>query len=112
MNNLKNLVFAATALLFSSTAFAIDGSPEASHEQLRNEIAKKFININFDNIDVGEEITIKVQFLINDENEIIVLRTDNRQLDGMVKARLNYKEIKAKDVSHNSLYSVNIRLVG
>lgn len=109
---MKSLFIPIFALLLSKAAFAGNGTTaiENANESLRKEIAKKFKNIDIDRLNLKDN-SVKVQFMINEENELIVLRTDNPELDYIVKARLNYSEVDTTDVKKNSFYSISIKLI-
>ncbi|NNF34270.1 MAG: hypothetical protein HKN68_09180 [Saprospiraceae bacterium] len=113
MKKIKILLAPIFALLLTTSLMAgtspKKGSKEAK-EALRTTIAKKFKSIDVESLNLKDN-EVRVQFVINDESEIIVLRTDNKELDGIVKATLNYKEIDAGNLSKNSLYAINIKLV-
>ena len=112
MRKMKSLFIPIFALLLSTAAFAgngIDGI-ENANENLRNEIAKKFMHMDIDRLNLKDN-SVKVEFMINEENELIVLRTDNPELDYIVKARLNYKEVETTDLKKTHLYSISIKLM-
>ena len=48
--------------------------------------------------------TIKVHFMITTKNEIVVLRTNDDDLDDRIKFGLNYKELKNQDLEVNKVY--------
>ena len=101
------------ALLLTTSAFAGDNPKKISkdaRDALRMTIVKKFKALDLENMNL-KDTDVRVQFLINDENEIIVLRTDNDELDSIVKGTLNYEEVEETNLSRNRLYSINIKLV-
>ena len=98
------------ALLFTSVSAVDSHIYDIAKESLRNEIAKKISDIDFSTFTL-KETSVKIQFLVNDKNEIIILRTDNEELDQIIKSKLNYKEVDTKEIERNSLYSINIKLV-
>lgn len=99
------------ALFLSVSSYAGDVTPvKTTNEELRTEIASIFKKVNLEDYNIQEE-SVKVQFTINDNNEIIVLKTNNQKLDSVVKAYLNYKELKTTDAKKNTLYAVNVKLM-
>ena len=113
MRNLRNLFAPVFALLLTTSAFAsnIPENSPTGNDALRKEIAKKFSNLDLANLDLKGNSVVKIQFMVNDHNELIVLRTDNKKLDSIVKSKLNYEEVKTTDISHNRLYSINVKIV-
>jgi nitrate reductase NapAB chaperone NapD len=113
MKKIKILLAPIFALLLTTTLMAgvspKKGSVDAK-DALRNTIAQKIKSIDLENLNLKDK-DVRVQFIINDKSEIIVLKTDNKELDGIVKATLNYNEIDSKDLSKNSLYAIKIKLV-
>jgi len=107
MSNLKLVVTAFAFILFSSASFA-NGSPD-NKKELRTEIASFVNNINFTEAETKSEV-IHVHFMLNTKNELIVLSTDNKVLDGKIKNELNYREIKANDAESNKVYTLPIRI--
>lgn len=113
MKKIKILLAPIFALLLTTTVLA-GHSPKKiskdSRDALRQTIVKKFKAVDLENLTL-KDTDVRVQFLINDENEIIVLRTDNDELDSIVKRTLNYEEVDDHDLSKNRLYSISIKLV-
>ena len=111
MRKIKSFLAPLFALLLTTSVFAGDiHISDATQEELRKEIAQKFEKIDFSSYDL-EETTVKVQFLVNDKNELIILRTNHSELDKLIKIKLNYEELETKNVKRNSLYSISVRLV-
>ena len=102
-------LFAALFISFSAFAGSTPAK-DAKYDELRTEIADIIKNVDLEDYNLDES-DVKIQFTINDNNEIIVLKTNNKQLDSVVKAYLNYKELKTTDASKNTLYAINVKLV-
>lgn len=107
MSKLK-LILSAFALVCLSTATFANPIPGAK-DQLRTEIANYINNINFSTADVDDEV-LYVHFMLNSKNEIIVLSTDNEDLDQKIKGELNYRAVKVKGVEQNKVYTLPIRV--
>jgi uncharacterized radical SAM superfamily protein len=62
--------------------------------------------------EVENELSAYVTFMLNDDNEIVVLdvETDNEQVERFVKARLNYQEIQT-NLETGKQYNVPVRIV-
>lgn len=107
MSNLKLIVSAFALVLFSTATYA-NPIPEAKN-QLRTEIANYINNINFSNTDLEEDV-LHVHFMLNSKNEIIVLSTDNKDLDQRIKGELNYRSVNVKGAEQNKVYTLPIRV--
>ena len=113
MKKLKGLFAPIFALLLTTSAFANTNpikNSDLAKDELRKIIAKKIKSLDLSNLQIKDN-DVKIQFTINDENEIIVLRTDNKELDKLVKSSLNYRETGIQNLSKNTLYSISIKLV-
>lgn len=75
---------------------------------ITQEISKFLANPNFD---FGAEETAKVSFMINKDNEVVVLSVDseNEKVISYIKARLNYQKLDAKGQKGHE-YTVPVRL--
>ena len=51
---------------------------------------------------------MSISFFINSQNEVIVVSTNNRDLDGVVKSTLNYKKIAVNELEYNKVYTVPV----
>ncbi len=108
---IKNAILcSAVALLtsFSLTAHTPAGLDEnKTNSTAVEEIETLIQNINFDVAALDEE-TIKVQFMINADDEIIVLQTDDTRVDRKIKSHLNYARIKNNDLETNKIYIIPV----
>ena len=57
---------------------------------------------------VDESSTVNVKFMVNENNEIIVISTDKDNLDRTIKSTLNYKRLKATDFATNKTYTLPV----
>ena len=57
-----------------------------------------------------EDAKIMVKFTINQDNEIIVLSTDNRDYDKAIKLLLNYKKLDLNQDLSSKIFVLPIRL--
>ncbi len=89
-----------TTAAFSAPAF--DASPESINKQLQ-----KYLQ----GIELGETVddqTVFVDFMINEKSEIIVLSTNNVEMDSTIKTRLNYKTVNAQELELLERYTIPI----
>lgn len=105
MNFKKSFLGIALAIVLAVPSFAaVEPSPKEEKEsQSLNEIKNLIQNLNLDIAELDQE-TVKVRFIVNDDNELIVLSTDNAGLDKTIKYSLNYKSLKSSDLEHNRIY--------
>jgi hypothetical protein len=51
---------------------------------------------------------VNVEFLVNANNEIVVLNVSESSFDYNIKSRLNYHKVETSDVIRNKIYSVPV----
>ncbi len=102
---ITKLLFAAVFSLFLSvSAFATNG-PEVI--ELREEM-KTFIEKA--NIDVQNDERIIINFLVNSQNEIVIVSTSKNIASKQVRNALNHRTVSANDFEHNKIYTLPIQL--
>lgn len=102
------VMLVATALLIGSLASAAT-NPNPVNDPTSEEIGTLLKNPAFE---VTEELTAEVTFMINSENEIVVLsvKTDDETVEKFVKSRLNYQEVGTA-LEQGKEYMVPVRIV-
>lgn len=108
MNKIKSLITAFAFILIASSTFANDFNT-STLDDLRSEIAKHLQTMDLKNLS-DDSATMKVKFVVNDQNEMIVLSVDNESFDDTIKARLNYKKLDTDNIVKNTVISVPITL--
>lgn len=108
MTKIKNL-FAALAFTLISTAAFSNDAPTKALQELRMEIAEQLGKIDVQNLDENE-LSLNVTFLVNNDNEIIILTTNDKEYDGTIKALLNYRKVETDGVKKNTVIAVPIKL--
>jgi len=108
---IKNAILCTAVALFASFSLSAH-NPAGVDENKTSSTAVEQIealiqNINFDVTAMDEE-TIKVQFMINADDEIIVLQTDDQRVDWKIKSHLNYARIKNNDLEVNKIYIIPV----
>lgn len=108
---IKNLILGFLFLgTFATTTFAASplggGGAEAENAAFK-EITHIIQDIDFD-LSTFDAEKVKVHFMLNELNEIIVLKTSDKELDRKIKLNLNYKEIKNNDLKVNQVYVLPI----
>ena len=67
--------------------------------QVKSELNK--IDLNFEALD-GQ--TLRIRFMLNEQNEIIVVSTNNKKLDRAVKNALNYEKVDSGNLQAFQIY--------
>lgn len=102
----KSILFTALFALVLGTATA-NTNPEA--KSARVEIKKLIEKADLASI-IENDITVNVTFMVNGKNELIIMSTDKKNLDGSIKSTLNYKKLKSSDMKVNTTYTLPIVL--
>jgi len=109
MNSIKVLVL---SVLFSSAFFTANASninPTEAAQALQQQVKELVIDSEvWSKEDIGTELRVK--FMVMDNNEIIVLSTNNEKYDDSMKSILNYQEISVDDSIKNRVFILPIRL--
>ena len=104
-------LFLSAFLLAALSATAIASSPVFDDSPADTKAIKEIQSIvqNFDlDYEIVNNKTVKVHFMVNTSNEVVVLRTNDDDLDNVIKYGLNYKELKNKDLEVNKVYILPI----
>ena len=102
----KNILFAALFTLVLGTASA-NTNPETN--TARNEIKTLIQKADFAS-NLKNDMTVNVTFMVNAKNEIIIMSTDQEELDSSIKSTLNYKKLKSSDMKVNMTYTLPVVL--
>lgn len=98
----RKLIFTAT-LAAITTVSAMASSPSTTTTVLQDLIQK--LNINLSDL---EDETLKIKFMINEKNEMIILGTDDKKMDSYIKSSLNYQKVDAADLKPYNVYIVPV----
>ncbi len=99
--------------LSSIFLFAIAGSAFANNadltpsKDLARKIKSELSKVDLDYTQLNGE-TLKIRFMINERQEIIVLSTDNKKLDNTIKDALNYDRLEGKELEPFEVYVVPV----
>jgi hypothetical protein len=74
---------------------------------VRNEIKELIQNAS---LQYGETESLVVNFLINSENEIIVVSTNDKKNESAIRSALALKKVKGSDLTKNKLYTLPIQI--
>ena len=92
--------------LFASASFAntpVNKEPVAINKQFYKLL--KGVEAEIDNSKL-----IYIDFMVNEKAEILVLSTSDRNLDKLLKSRLNYKTLKAGELEYYKKYTIPVRI--
>ena len=107
MKNLKSLVAVFVFILMTQFSNASD---VASTKKAESAQIQTFLNsIDFTNY-IKSDTKINISFFINSQNEVIVVATNNKDLDSVIKSTLNYKKIAVNDLEYNKVYTVPVHI--
>ena len=110
---MTKLKFILSCLTILSMAGVVPASNTmVSHEQeLRSEIASLVNRLDFEEFDIEEDQRIVITFLVNRDNQIVILNTNNQQFDQYFKEKLNYRTLRHSSSKPNQIYTVPITLM-
>ncbi len=105
-------LFLVTILFASTTIFASTTNPAKNVDNVETaEVYKLLKNPNFI---IEKDMALKVKFTVNNNNEIVVLQVESKELssvvEGYIKYRLNYKRLSQK-LKKAQVYTLPVRLV-
>ena len=104
-----SVLFLAVAFVISSAVNASTGSAKTK-SVLNKEIKTLLKNPSFK---IEKELTAYVTFILNDDNEIVVLSvaSESEVLEGFIKSRLNYQKMNFQKDADIKVYKLPVRLV-
>ena len=111
MKKIKTILVPLMMILLSaSSTFATvefdKGKKKCFTEQIQDRLQ------NMDLSDINEEVNIMIKFMINYDNELVVMSTNNSQFDMRIKQRLNYLKIEDHELKSNIMYTVPLTFRG
>lgn len=106
---MKTLVFSIlfSAFSFFAMASTTNTEPVKSMQKQLSELIKKS---NFYKSHKVQEVKIIVRFTFNDDNEIVVISTDNEDYDESIKAVMNYKALELDEDLSSRVFILPIRV--
>lgn len=104
-----NSIVVALALLVGTVTFANEKVTILETDPTSQELGELLENPAFL---VLEDTDAYVTFMINDEDEIVVLsvKTENEQIEKFVKSRLNYQKLE-NSLEHGKEYKVPVKII-
>ena len=104
MKSLKSFIAVFVLALMTQFSYATEVS-NAEGAQIQTLLN----TIDFTNY-IKTETKINISFFINSQNEVIVVTTNNKELDNVVKGTLNYKKIAVNELEYNKVYTVPVHI--
>jgi hypothetical protein len=107
MKSLKSFIAVFVFALITQFSNAAEVSNAKKPEGVQ--IQSILNTIDFTNY-IKTETKINISFFINSQNEVIVVTTNNKELDNVVKSTLNYKKIAVNELEYNKVYTVPVHI--
>lgn len=82
--------------------FNKEGDPTTIHSQVSQLLS------GIDAKMLGGKHELLVDFMLNGKSEILVLSTNNKLVDGIIKTRLNYKKLTKHNLVVNKKYTLPV----
>jgi len=114
MTKLKSFFVALALFCFATASFAntpLSEIPTSTTEtkELSKELATYINAIDVDALDIEVE-KVHVNFIVNNNNEIVVMSTSNEAFDNTFKSVLNYKTVQATGIKKFKVYTLPVML--
>lgn len=114
MTKLKSFFVALSICCFALTSFAapfftINPASPNETKALSEEVSAYIKNIDIAALNLGED-KFHINFIVNNENEIVVMSTSNEDFDRIFKSALNYKSVKADGIERFKVFTLPVTL--
>lgn len=103
----KNVISFICAATLTAATYSLPKTILTTPTNVTNDIHKmiKKLDLDIKNID---KATLKIKFMVNEDNELIVISTGDSKLDATIKGALNYKEVNTTGLKPYSVYIVPV----
>jgi hypothetical protein len=111
MRNLKTIItILAISLVTTFSTTASENKPSKITQKLRTEIVSMLGNEVL--LELKTPATAKISFMINNENEIVIISIDSKieELKSIIKSKLNYKKVTVKGIEKEEIYIIPLRV--
>lgn len=105
MKSVKSVLFVLGMALITPFVHASDSPSKKNPEGVQIQKMLKEMNDLTTSLK-GQKVNIS--FLVNGQNEIIVLSTSNSEYDSLIKTSLNYKKISVSELDYNTIYTLPV----
>lgn len=106
MKSFKNVIASFSMLVFVLNA-SFANNPTTIKKPEVTQIQSMLRNIEYTKF-LEKETKLNISFFINAQSEIIVISTNNKELDSVIKATLNYKKIALDKLNFNEVYTIPV----
>jgi hypothetical protein len=111
MKTLKTIITVIAISL--STIFSVtatEKNPTSTKKELRTELVSLLGNKI--PLDIDKSYSAEISFIVNNENEVIVISVDSKVSSFVkyAKTRLNYKKINTKNIKKGEVYRMPIKI--
>jgi hypothetical protein len=98
------------AICLSLVAVFANANNKPSNTKSETEQIQSYLEkLEFNKV-ISTSTDVKISFLINDRNEMVVLSTNQSDLDLLIKAGLNYKQIDVSKLDRNTTYIMPVHV--
>jgi hypothetical protein len=104
MRIVKNLL---TVLLFAAVTQLSTAADTPNNKPVGAQIQTLLNKIDFEKLG-GKETKINITFFVNAQNEILVVSTNNQNLDNVLKSTLNYQKVAMSELEYNKMYTIPV----
>ncbi len=103
-------LFVALLSVCSLSVYAGNGNSGPAGEEEVRSFVKDRLSTDYLVEYNPDGLKVKIKFLINEDNEVIVLTTDSSDvdLDAYIKRRLNYETIESDDLNKGKTYILSV----
>jgi hypothetical protein len=111
MKNLKSIIaILAISLATTFSTSASEKNPTDITKEIRTEIVSMLGNEI--SLELKESSTAEVSFMINNDNEIVIISVDSKidNLKSIIKHKLNYKKITVIGVKKGEIYIMPLKI--
>ncbi len=115
MKTSKIFFLSTLFVLFSGlTAFAHGPSTSPTTSPSKNQTLATQISSLISDIDLTsmpyDTQRMHIEFIVNNDNEIVVLDVSDPNFESQIKSRLNYQEVKTMGVEKNKLFLIPVSM--
>ena len=108
MKTLKNFVTSlGMFVLVLNSALAYSSDPNTIKKPEVNQIQSMLKGIDYGKF-LEKETKLNISFFVNDQSEIIIVSTNNQDLDSVIKSTLNYRKISLYKLDFNKVYTIPV----
>lgn len=107
MKNLK--LFVAVVMVVLNTGISSLSASETAKKPEVNQIMNYLSRVDYSDV-IKSDMKLSITFMVNHQNEIIVVSTNRPELDNVIKTALNYKKVDMDLLQYNILYTLPVTI--